>query len=176
VYPANLLAALKTARHIGDWNLYRAIAGAKKFGDEFPVKVESIGVEAQAGDRRSTEHFVHREWVFQSTSVHDIEQKSEHPVRRIDDGKPKSLIVRSTHRLSGLVARAEHESDGWVIERCQQLRVVGHGVLAVGIVDEHDVAGCDRESGAHCISLAARRVLPNNLHTGPFCKLPHYLS
>ena len=155
----NLLAAVERAGVVFDRYLDGAISQPHELPRQLPVEIESVGDERDAFEALGPEHLEHRERVTEPGAVRHVEEPREHPMGHVHDPGDVPHLVHHAHPLSGDVAAAEGEVDIPTPDRMDQLRIVTHGVLEVGVLDQDDSARDVLEALAHRGALSFRGVL-----------------
>ena len=126
----------------------------------------------------ATEDLVHRRGVAHLGAVERVGQRGERLVRHVHHVSQRALVgeLPDLPGPAAHVARAQDERGRLREQRLEHDVVVAHVVLAVGVLDEDEVAGRQRDGGAHAVALALRPVLVEHLHARAVLDLLHQLA
>ena len=150
------------------------MTGADQLDQQFPIEVEAVALEGEAGEAFAPEDFVHREGVAQRQSQRRVDQRGEEPVPRIQGEGVEYLLVKLADEPAlAAVPRPEHETVGAGAQGGEQGFIVARIVFQVGILDQNDVAGDVLETMADRMPLAPGPLLQHDLHMGKMRKAEH---
>ncbi len=146
VTPGDLLALVDFTPGIGDRHFVNAVATAQHLGRDFGFEVEAIGDNGHALDHLGVEQLVARLHVRQGRAVQHVGDQRQEAIA----GPMQRQHVLA---LAGESAAVDH--PGLALEyRLEQAGPVVRVVLEIGILDEEEIAGGQRQPGTDGRTLA----------------------
>src|SRR5262245_49317482 len=138
----DFLPLRERSRLVVHWNLERGVPRSHQFADEFPIEIESVGLERQAKQAITTEHLEHGEGIPQPLAIDGVEEAREEEMAEVHHSAHEYLIGEVAH-LPGLAVHAVTDTedkryasvDDWLDE----LIIVVDVVLEIGILYEHEI-------------------------------------
>lgn len=155
VFPADFLAFLVGASGVADPHFIDAEIFPSDAGGHFRLKAEAVLLKGGQYFLKAlaSEEFIACLHVGEVQVGEAVRQGREKPV---SDGVP---IVQDAVLAVSEETAAVHDIGPALNDRLQELRVFVGVVFQVGVLYDHDVAGCLSEAGAQCRALALVHVV-----------------